>query len=41
MKKKCLALFMGVMIIAGSMNVLRVSANTLKPTIAGISFSDE
>ena len=39
MKRKCLALFMGVMVLFCGTGALKVSANTLSPTINGISFS--
>ncbi|MCM1056518.1 MAG: hypothetical protein NC517_02790 [Firmicutes bacterium] len=39
MRKKCLAVLMGVVVLFGSAGVLRASANTLNPTINGISFS--
>lgn len=39
MKRKCLALLVGAMVFFGGTGALMVSANTLKPTINGISFS--
>lgn len=39
MKRKCLAVFTGVMIFFCGTGALRVSANTLTPTINNITFS--
>lgn len=39
MKRKCLALLVGAMVFFGGTGALMVSANSLEPTINGITFS--